>query len=158
MTKLNVDAELTNTLSGVIIIFFTAVVVGIIGLFIWYFVPTFYSKRKHNQALKLETANAVWFDLVESVLHCGNRSKRIEPYSLQYYVIQFTFSAPTGYTTDTDVMDEKEHRGDENRSVYHAVRLVNDKAKQLGLKEDLLKRGKQSTSVNDEYRQRILKN
>jgi hypothetical protein len=152
-TQLKIDPGL-NEVFG---FFFAVIILAFIGLAIWYLAPILRSTQQHKRLAKLEAANAIKFDPIESELHCGHHSKRIEPYSLQYYVIMLTFSAPTKYSTDYDVMDEKEHKGDGSRAVYQAVRLVNEKAKRLGLKNDLLKRGKESTSVNDMYRVLIIK-
>lgn len=49
----------------------------------------------------------------------------------------------------------KDHSNDLGRGVEQAVRRLNKKARELGLKNDLFKRIKESTSVNETYRSRV---
>lgn len=113
--------------------------------------------RKRKQRLR-EAKDSIWFDHKESVLHCGLNKMRIEPTSLEHYVCKITFNSPSRYYEDIDIFYAKDHAKDLGRGVEQAVRRLNKKAKELGLKHDLFKRGKDSTSVNDEYRPHIVKN
>lgn len=152
-----IDPEITAAFAWVMAI----LAVAFIGMIIVYSARLFigYRKRK-NQKLR-EAKDAIWFDHVESELHCELNKMRIEPKSFEYFVCKLILKAPSQHTTDLDIFDEAERaKGiqETNRGVEQAVRRLNKKAKTLGLKDDLFKRSKERTSVNDEYRERIVKN
>lgn len=153
---LDIDPETMNQVNEVGLVTF-----GILGLFtvgwiIWHVAPMAYRYQKENREAKLEAANAIWFDVKESSLHCGYNRLRIEPQSLEHFVCKISFAEPSEYHDDLDIFEAKDHSNDLGRGVEQAVRRLNKKASALGLKSDLLKRGKDSTSVNDEYRERIV--
>jgi hypothetical protein len=156
-TKLNVDPETMNTITVITIFIFGAAILGFFGLMIWHFAPILYSKRKQSK----ETANAIWLDSFESEIHYGHRKMRIEPKSFEYYVCQVVFSVPNKYHKDLDVFDKAdEAKGirETRRGVEQAVRRLNKKFRELGLKDDLFKRSKERTTINNQYHQNIIKN
>lgn len=135
--------------------------VAFFGIIIAYSLRLFISYRKRRNQRLREAKNAIWFDHVESELHCGYDKLRIEPKSFEHFVCKIIFKAPSKYTADLDIFDEADRaKGiqETKRGVEQAVRRLNKKAQTLGLKQDLFKRSKESTSVNDEYRQLIVKN
>lgn len=159
--QLNVDPETMNALNWTVGFFYVVGLLGIIGLLVWKFTPILHSRQRQKRLARLKAANAIWFDHIESELHCGHNKKRIEPKSFEHFVCKITFNAPSRYHEDNDIfeaVDRVKIIRETKRGVEHAVRRLNDKARKLGLEDDLFKRRKESTSVNDEYRQRIVKN
>jgi hypothetical protein len=158
--KIDVDPDLNNIFLGVFAIFFLA---GI-GVVVWHFAPILYEKRKLSRAAKSQSKNSIWYDPKESELHSGDNKIRIEPKSLEHYVCKITFNSPSKYIDDYTVFEDRDNAvsrskaKESRRGVEQAVRRLNDKGRKLGLKTDLLKRSKERTSVNDEYRLRITKN
>jgi len=130
--------------------------VVLFGLIVFWLITVFldYSKKRKQQLR--EARDSIWFDHNDSVLHCGLNKVRIEPSSLEHYVCKISFKSPSKYHSDTDIFYAKDHANDLGRGVEQAVRRLNKKAKALGLQNDLFKRGKDNTSVNDEYRQNII--
>lgn len=160
-TELNVEPETMNALNWTVGVLYIAGILGVVGLLVWKFAPILHTRQQQKRLEKMKAANAIWFDHVESELHCGHNKIRIEPNSFEHFVCKITFKAPSKYTKDLDIFDEAdEAKGvkETRRGVEQAVRRLNKKVKALGLKEDLFKRGKERTSVNDEYRQRIVNN
>lgn len=158
---LDVDPETMNQINGVALAAYIGIFVVAIAAVIWKVTPIIYRERQKNRLAKLEAANAIWFDHAESELHCGLSKIRIEPKSFEHFVCKITFSKPDKYHTDLDIFDEAERaKGakETNRGVEQAVRRLNKKAKTLGLKDNLFKRSKERTSVNDDYRERIAQN
>lgn len=160
-TKLNVDPEVMSTITGITgFIFGAAILIGI-GYSAWYFIPIFLSKRKLNKAAKREAAGAIWLDTFESEIHYGYKKMYIEPKSFEYYICQIVFDIPTEYHNDLDIFDEvDEAKGTEykGRGVEQGVRRLNKKFRELGVKDDLFKRSKERTTVNNQYHQNIVKN
>jgi Tfp pilus assembly protein PilE len=150
-----------NTLAGFLIVVYIAGILGIIGMTAWYFAPSIYSKRKQNKAAKMEAANAIWFDSIESELHYGHEKMRIEPKSFEHFVCKITFKNPDKYHPDLSVFDEADRaKGtkETKRGVEQAVRRLNKKLGESGFKDDLFKRSKERTAVNAPYRQNIIRN
>ncbi len=160
-TKLNVDPETMNALNWTIGVFYAGGVLAVIGLLAWKLLPIVHTELRQRRLEKIGAANAIWFDHKESELHCGHNKIRIEPKSLEHFVCKITFRVPSNYYDDLDIFegaDRAKATRETRRGVEQAVRRLNKKAKALGLKNDLLKRGKDSTSVNDEYREHIVRN
>jgi hypothetical protein len=158
-TKLNIDPETTNTISWVAGVFFVAVILGGIGLSVWYFTPIIYSRMKLNKIAKMEASDAIWLDDFESEIHYGHKKKYIVPKSFEYYICKIVFGAPREYHNDIDIFDEvDEAKGTEykGRGVEQGVRRLNKKFKELGLKDDLFKRSKERTTINAQYQQNIV--
>jgi len=155
--KLNIDPETLNTINGFGLFFMGAILLFFVGFLAWHLVPALAVHTQSKRAEKIKAANSIWFDAKESVLHCGLNKMRIEPTSLEHYVCKITFNSPSKYHKDIDILDAKDPAKDLGRGVEQAVRRLNKKARELSLKNDLFKRGKDSTSVNDEFRQHIVK-
>jgi len=149
-----VDPEITAAFAWVMGI----LAVLLFGLILFYLANLFFAYSKKRKQQLREARDSIWFDYKESILHCGLNKMRIEPTSLEHYVCKLTFNSPSKYYEDIDIFYAKDHAKDLGRGVEQAVRRLNKKARELGLKNDLFKRGKDSTSVNDEYRQNIVKN
>lgn len=156
--KLNTNSEDVKMITEFGLYFMGAILVAGIGFVAWHIVPALITNIRETRAEKNKAANNIWYDAKESVLHCGLNKTRIEPTSLEHYVCKITFNAPTKYYGDMAIFNAKDHAKDMGRGVEQAVRRLNKKAKELGLKHDLFKRGRDSTSVNDEYRKHIVKN
>lgn len=160
-TELNIDPETLKDINAVTLFIYAVLLIALIGLITWKFVPILHTWQRQKRTAKLEAANAIWFNSLESELHCGHDKMRIEPNSFEHFVCKIIFKTPSKYTKDLDIFDEAdEAKGvkETKRGVEQAVRRLNKKVKVLGLKEDLFKRSKERTSVNDEYRQRIVNN
>ncbi|MES2971724.1 MAG: hypothetical protein V4702_05375 [Patescibacteria group bacterium] len=160
-TELNIDPETLKDINAVTLFVYAVLFLALIGLVVWKAAPFIHKERQKSRLAKREAANAIWFDHIESELHCGHDKIRIEPNSFEHFVCKIIFKTPGKYTKDLDIFDEAdEAKGvkETKRGVEQAVRRLNKKAKVLGLKEDLFKRSKERTSVNDEYRQRIVNN
>lgn len=162
VTKLNIDPETENTISWTAGVFFAAVILVGIGWSVRYLAPILYSRRKHNKASKIEAASAIWLDSFASEIHFGHKKKRIEPTSFEYHICEVVFSAPNEYHNDIDIFDKvDEVKGTSQaggRGVEQGVRRINDKFNELGLKDDLFKRSKERTTINNKYYQNIVKN
>lgn len=157
--KLNVDPETMHQINVIGIGTFILIFIALLGILAWHGVPFFYSYNRNRREEKHRASNAIWFDSNDSELHCGHSKIRIEPRSFEYFVCELTFKSPSTYHDDLDIFDEADRvKGSKEtrRGVEQAVRRLNKKAKSLGLQNDLLKRGKDNTSVNDEYRQHIV--
>jgi len=158
---LDIDPETMNQINSVTLFVYAALFLALVGLIVWKVTPIIYRERQKSRLAKHEAANAIWFDHTESELHCGHNQMRIEPKSFEHFVCKVTFKNPSKYTTDLDIFDEADRaKGirETKRGVEQAVRRLNKKVRTLGLSTDLFKRSKESTSVNDEYRKRIVKN
>jgi DNA-binding response OmpR family regulator len=154
--QINVDPDVNAiglVLMGLGVILF-------VGFVLWRLLPLLVTEYRNRQEEKIQAANSIWFDYKESVLHCGENNMRIEPNSFEYFVCKLTFRTPNKYQPDNDIFDEVDRTKSKSgaRGVEQAVRRLNDKGTELGLNSALFKRGKGSTSVNDEYRPRIVKN
>ncbi len=156
---LNIDPETMSQINEVGLLAFGALALVAICWTIWHVAPAIYKNHKEKRELRLEAANAIWFDAVESELHCGHIKKRIEPNSFEHFVCKITFENPSDYAPDYDIFEQAERAKnleETKRGVEQAVRRLNKKGKEMGLKKDLFKRSKERTSVNDEYRERIV--
>lgn len=156
--KINMDSPDVKMITEFGLYFMGALFVVAIGYVAWQVVPIIINNIRETRAEKIKAANRIWYDAKESVLHCGLNKMRIEPTSLEHYICKITFNAPTKYYEDMTIFGAKDHANDMGRGVEQAVRRLNKKARELGLKSDLFKRGKESTSVNDEYRRHVVKN
>lgn len=148
-----VDPEITTAFAWIM----GVLAVILFGLILAFLIRLLFDYGKKRKQQLREAKDSIWFDHTESVLHCGLNKVRIEPSSLEHYVCKISFNSPSKYHSDTDIFYAKDHANDLGRGVEQAVRRLNKKAKTLGLKNDLFKRGKDNTSVNDEYRQNIVK-
>ncbi len=161
VNKLDIDPETLNQINVFTLFVYGALFTGLLGILAWKGIPYFITRSRNKRTEKIKSANAIWFDSKESDLHIGHNKMRIEPNSFEHFVCKITFKTPSKYIEDLDIFDEAdEAKGvkETKRGVEQAVRRLNKKIKVLGLKEDLFKRSKEHTSVNDGYRQRIVNN
>lgn len=155
--QIDVDPDINNI--GLVV--FAFIFLFGLGVVAWHVTPVLYEKIKHGRAAKAQAMNSIWYDPKESELHSGDNKIRIEPKSLEHYVCRITFNSPSKYIDDYTVFEARDNAvsrakaKESRRGVEQAVRRLNDKGRKLGLKTDLLKRSKERTSVNDEYRLRI---
>lgn len=139
-------------------LFFVLLIIMCVGLVAWQYFPVIYKKYKEKRLNKNFAENSLKFDSDESILYRGDKSLRIEPKSIQYFVCKFTFNNPYKSFEDGDILDARDHEKESRRSVYHAVRSLNSKSKaSLKLDSDLFKYSNNSTIVNKPYRPHITK-
>jgi len=152
---IEVDPDI-NTIGLVV---YALLILIAIGITLWHFMPVLYKKRVEKNKQQTKVANTISYNPKESQLSIGTNKKRIEPKSYEHFVCQITFSAPDEYHNDDDIQELKDNYSNSSssiRGVEQAVRRLNIKAKEMGLKNDLFKRSKERTSVNDEYRLRVI--
>ncbi len=151
---IEIDPEVNSFFAFIFIVLIAITIV----VLIWQFGPSAYNRHKNKRAEKHANATNIWFDLEGPALHRGKYSMRIEPKSLHYFLCKFTFSKPEKYYKDGDILDEKDHVNENRRSMYHAVRNLNKKAKyELKLEQDLFIYSNNSTAISKYYRNKITK-
>lgn len=139
-------------------LFFVLLIIMAFGILAWQYSPILYKKHKEKRLNKNLAENNLRFDSNESTLYRGEKSLRIEPKSIQYFVCKFTFNNPHKSFEDGDILDARDHEKESRRSVYHAVRSLNNKSKvSLKLDSELFIYSNNSTIINKPYRTHITK-
>lgn len=151
------DPDVNNLFLGLMLLI---LVIGL-SVIVWQATPYVYRYIKKRRIERAKEANSIWYDTKESELHRGFKQIRIEPKSLEHFVCKITFSSPSRYIDDLTIFEARDaaidHRQESQRGVEQAVRRLNKKGRELGLKNDLFRRSKEHTSVNNEYRSIIIK-
>lgn len=155
--KLDIDNATLHGIATITLFAMGAMLVYLVGYLLWHFFPAAYSYYRNKRTEKAKAENGIWFDIDESVLHRGKHAMAIERKSFEYFVCKITFLDPNNYHNDQDIYDNFDDKRQRERAVYQAVLRLNKKGiADLGLKDALFKRGKNSTSVNNIYRLRII--
>lgn len=160
--KLNIDPDTLNGMNMIVGFLYLVGVLGIFGYLAWTLIPIIYSKRKQNRKQKIEASTAIRYDTNDSELHYGHNRVRIEPKSFEHFICEIILATPDAYHDDLDIFEARDgavsHARESQRGVEQAVRRLNNKARKLGLKNDLFQRSKERTVVNKEYRLNIINN
>jgi hypothetical protein len=145
-TKLNVDPNTTNFFLGVMALI---LIFGFIYLTFLY-----YTQKKKDEEEELEARNHIKFNPTKSIITSGHLGLEIPNGTLEYFVCKAVFSNPNRYHSDLDVENNADNSSAfSQRAVYKSVIRINNKARnELQLKEDLLKRSRERTILNDRYK------
>lgn len=140
------DMEKVQPISGIFIWIMGFLVVFTVFYILWQLIKAYWEYR----AEKAEENKNIGFDSKESRLYRGHRSLPVPENSLEYFVCKLVFEELDEPQLDVNVLEAAGKDPLEQRAVYQAVRRLNGKARtDLELKGDLLKRGKEKTTLND---------
>lgn len=142
--QLEIDPEVTQFLSGAMIL----MLVVSIGVIIW----KIFESRKIEREEEFEARKHIDFDSKKCVLTRGSLRLEIPYDTLEYFVCKVVFEEPTQYHSDSTILEYARMDDEAERPVYQASRRINQKAKKdLELEDDLLKRAKLRTILNEKY-------